>query len=626
MRRWSFPCVLAVVVSSVACGGTDEKVKEAQGGDKDGLDHYSQVQSAVSNDWVQVQTVQSAHPYADSYSRTWSINGSAQAVEMRVVFQRFELEDGYDFLSISNAAGDTVTRHTGTQTSLEAVVPGDRIDLKLATDSSVTAYGFRATVYERRGCACPAVYSPVCGNDDHTYSNACAAQCAGVPVRHPGECAQGTWEPVPTQVASPHPYANNTNRTWTLSHGGARRIRVHFTSIDVERGYDFVRLLDARGNLVHEYTGRDSDVTTAEVAGDTVQVQLKSDRSITGFGFAIDRFEVQGGCASDADCAATEQCIQVQCIRAPCFRTCAPRQPNPSYQTVTLAALQANPQAFDGRAIEVVATPALGNSVCTRIACSPANPCCNRCSAGYSIGGDISLTDAGEQGFGCSGNECNPAQSCNPSFGPEPGELTFRGTFHTGAFGAQRLAVDNFRANNCHATGCSSQVCANTNVITTCEARPEYACYRSATCTAQAGGLCGWTQTPELVQCLANGGGNTGREFPSRDTPLSIPDDRSGGVTSRIELSGVGSPRSLTASLAVTHPYRGDLRVTLTAPNGRSQVLHDKAGGSFDDLVLENVDISALGGANPAGVWRLQVEDLAASDTGTLNGWSLRAN
>ena len=37
------------------------------------------------------------------------------------------------------------------------------------------------------------------------------------------------------------------------------------------------------------------------------------------------------------------------------------------------------------------------------------------------------------------------------------------------------------------------------DVITTCEYRPEYACYQSATCTAQADGQCGWTMTPELA-------------------------------------------------------------------------------------------------------------------------------
>jgi hypothetical protein len=57
---------------------------------------------------------------------------------------------------------------------------------------------------------------------------------------------------------------------------------------------------------------------------------------------------------------------------------------------------------------------------------------------------------------------------------------------------------------NCYATGCSGQICADRDVITTCQSRPEYACYRSAQCTRQADGACGWTETAELQACLQN--------------------------------------------------------------------------------------------------------------------------
>ncbi|HKY30261.1 MAG TPA: DUF6748 domain-containing protein [Pyrinomonadaceae bacterium] len=54
----------------------------------------------------------------------------------------------------------------------------------------------------------------------------------------------------------------------------------------------------------------------------------------------------------------------------------------------------------------------------------------------------------------------------------------------------------------CMKTGCSSQVCADENVITTCEWRPEYECYQKAKCERQADGKCGFTRTPELLACL----------------------------------------------------------------------------------------------------------------------------
>jgi hypothetical protein len=55
----------------------------------------------------------------------------------------------------------------------------------------------------------------------------------------------------------------------------------------------------------------------------------------------------------------------------------------------------------------------------------------------------------------------------------------------------------------CFKTGCSRQVCSDEEVVTTCEFRPEYACYQKAVCERQADGNCGFTKTRELTECLA---------------------------------------------------------------------------------------------------------------------------
>ena len=54
----------------------------------------------------------------------------------------------------------------------------------------------------------------------------------------------------------------------------------------------------------------------------------------------------------------------------------------------------------------------------------------------------------------------------------------------------------------CFKTGCSGQVCSDEEVITTCEWRAEYECYKAAKCERQANGKCGFTETPELRRCL----------------------------------------------------------------------------------------------------------------------------
>ncbi len=79
--------------------------------------------------------------------------------------------------------------------------------------------------------------------------------------------------------------------------------------------------------------------------------------------------------------------------------------------------------------------------------------------------------------------------------------------------GKGRTATNAFRnvknieaaAGECFVGGCSGQVCSDQEgIITTCEYRPEYACYQDATCERQATGECGWTQTTELQACLAS--------------------------------------------------------------------------------------------------------------------------
>ena len=66
-------------------------------------------------------------------------------------------------------------------------------------------------------------------------------------------------------------------------------------------------------------------------------------------------------------------------------------------------------------------------------------------------------------------------------------------------------ATDAAAEKTCFVGGCSGQICSETEgVISTCEWKPEYACYHSATCEVQADGNCGWTQTAALQACLAN--------------------------------------------------------------------------------------------------------------------------
>ena len=71
-----------------------------------------------------------------------------------------------------------------------------------------------------------------------------------------------------------------------------------------------------------------------------------------------------------------------------------------------------------------------------------------------------------------------------------------------------QLPGEGIVANGCAVSGCSGQLCVSmeeaSDTFTTCEYRAEYACYAEASCEPQTDGKCGWTQTTELKQCLAN--------------------------------------------------------------------------------------------------------------------------
>ena len=110
---------------------------------------------------------------------------------------------------------------------------------------------------------------------------------------------------------------------------------------------------------------------------------------------------------------------------------------------------------------------------------------------------------------------------------------------------------------------------------------------------------------------------------------LPIPDNNPVGVTSRIAINQPGSVAQLKVSIDITHTFIGDLRIELSSPSGRSVVLHSQLGGNQDNLVVTYDSaaplspLSGLAGQAMQGDWTLRVADVAASDLGTLNKWSL---
>lgn len=84
--------------------------------------------------------------------------------------------------------------------------------------------------------------------------------------------------------------------------------------------------------------------------------------------------------------------------------------------------------------------------------------------------------------------------------------------------------------------------------------------------------------------------------------------------------SGNGSAASRIA-IAIKHPFSGDLIVELIAADDTSYMLHNRTGGSSDNI--EQTYTLDLSSEPRAGTWTLRVRDAARGDSGVLDGWSL---
>ena len=101
---------------------------------------------------------------------------------------------------------------------------------------------------------------------------------------------------------------------------------------------------------------------------------------------------------------------------------------------------------------------------------------------------------------------------------------------------------------------------------------------------------------------------------------LAIPDNTSRGITSTINVSRSAPGKKVVVRIEINHTYKGDLVVSVTNPEKKSQVLHNRTGGSTNNIV-GSYDVTTLGAT--AGTWTLTVKDLAYADVGKLVKWQI---
>ncbi len=99
------------------------------------------------------------------------------------------------------------------------------------------------------------------------------------------------WKDFAAAVESDHPYKNSANQTFTVTVPGAKLIRVHFVKVDVEARFDHVMIETPAGAVGEDISAALQDYTSEYIAGDTVVIRLKSDGSVNGFGFKVDKVQ-----------------------------------------------------------------------------------------------------------------------------------------------------------------------------------------------------------------------------------------------------------------------------------------------------------------------------------------------
>ncbi|MFI8895642.1 S8 family peptidase [Streptomyces paradoxus] len=125
----------------------------------------------------------------------------------------------------------------------------------------------------------------------------------------------------------------------------------------------------------------------------------------------------------------------------------------------------------------------------------------------------------------------------------------------------------------------------------------------------------------DALKAVGGTGPQPGRYFENT-TDVSVADNAT--VESPIAVTGVtgNAPAALKVGVDVKHTYRGDLVLSLVAPDGSVYSLEDFADGDSADDVVKTYTVDASS-ETASGTWKLRVRDIAAQDTGRIDAWNL---
>lgn len=110
---------------------------------------------------------------------------------------------------------------------------------------------------------------------------------------------------------------------------------------------------------------------------------------------------------------------------------------------------------------------------------------------------------------------------------------------------------------------------------------------------------------------------------------LAIPDANLTGVSTVLNAPNV-IPTEVLVEVQLDHPSRGHIELELRSPRGTTAILHQRKGGTADDLrttyptlTVPETSMDVFRGENAQGQWVLVARDVFTGTTGTLESWKL---
>ncbi|XP_036084876.1 CUB and sushi domain-containing protein 1 isoform X1 [Rousettus aegyptiacus] len=257
--------------------------------------------------------------YEDNAHCVWVITTSDPNKVIKLAFEEFELERGYDTLTVGDAGkvGDTRTVLyvlTGSSVPDLIVSMSNQMWLHLQSDDSIASPGFKAVYQEidKGGCGDPGVpaYGLRTGSrflHGDTLTFACQAAFELVGERTITCQQNNQWSGnKPSCVFScffnftassgiilspnyPEEYGNNMNCVWLVIAPPGSRVHLIFHDFDVEPQFDFLAVKDDGGSevtVLGTFSGHEVPAQLAS-SGHVVRLEFQSDHSTTGRGFNI---------------------------------------------------------------------------------------------------------------------------------------------------------------------------------------------------------------------------------------------------------------------------------------------------------------------------------------------------